>query len=338
MRVLFIGGTGNISTACVEQALALGHDVTLLNRGTRDATFSRPVSTVHCDRNDRTALAHVASEGRYDVVADFIAMLPEQVAGAINAFTGQTGQYLFISTASAYEKPPTHYLITEDTPLANPFWEYSRLKIAAEQTLRVAGQTSGFPYTIVRPSYTFGPTWIPAGVGGHGYTIVGRLRRGQPIISHGDGTSLWVMTYHTDFAVGLVGLFGQHEAISQDYHITSDEVLTWDRIYQTIAEEAGCQADLVHIPSQTIAALHPAWGPGLLGDKMHSVVFDNRKIKSVVPEFHARVSFREGIRRALAWHDADPTRQHIDDSISAQMDALIASFRSFQPAPRHQGD
>lgn len=337
MRVLFIGGTGNISTACVEQALADGHDVTLLNRGTREPSFSRSVRSVVCDRNDRAALARVAREGRFDVVADFIAMLPDQVAGAVQAFAGQTAQYLFISTASAYQKPPTHYLVSEDTPLGNPYWDYSRLKIAAEQTLRSAAHEAGMPYTIVRPSYTFGPTWIPAGVGGHGYTIVGRMRRGQPIIAHGDGTSLWVMTYHTDFAAGFVGLFGRREALGEDFHITSDQVLTWNQIYQTIAAEAGCQADLVHIPSETIAQLQPEWGPGLLGDKMHSVVFDNSKIKRVVPGFQARISFGEGIRRSLAWHAADPARQHIDESTSARMDALISTFRSLHSATQRQG-
>ena len=330
MRVLFIGGTGNISSACVEEALAQGYDVAVLNRGTHRPSFSGPVQSVACDYNDRAGLAEVARTGRYDVVADFVGMRPAQVSAAIEAFAGQTSQYLYISSASAYQKPPAHYLITENTPLDNPYWEYSRHKIACEEVLRAAGQARRFPYTIVRPSYTFGPTWIPAGVGGHGYTIVGRMRRGAPIISHGDGTSLWVVTYHTDFAVGFVGLFGQTTALGEAYHITTDEVLTWDRIYRIIAEEAGCTADLVHIPSETIAALQPDWGPGLFGDKMHSVVFDNQKIKRAVPHFAARVSFREGIRRSLAWHDADPSRQRIDPSTNARMDALIAAFRALE--------
>ncbi len=327
MRVLFIGGTGNISSACVELALARGYQVTLLNRGTRETPWGDRVTTILGDRNDGPFLAQVAEEGRYDVVANFVGFTPQQIELDIAAFAGRVGQYIFISSASVYQKPPNHYLITESTPLHNPYWEYSRQKIACEERLLRAYREEGFPITIVRPSYTFGPTWIPSGVGGHGYTIVGRMRQGKPIISHGDGQSLWVMTFHTDFALGFVGLFGKAQAIGEAVHITSDEVLTWDQIYHTIARAAGCRAEIVHIPSDFIAAVYPEWGPGLLGDKAHSVVFDNQKIKRLVPEFRATVSFAEGIARSLAWHDADPARQVVDAKTDAMMDRLIALYR-----------
>jgi nucleoside-diphosphate-sugar epimerase len=334
MRVLFIGGTGNISSACVEEALARGHHVTVLNRGRREWAFSQPVTCIEGDRNDASLLRKVASEGRYDVVADFICMLPEQIAPAVAAFAGRVGQYIFISSASVYQKPPKHYIVTEETPLANQYWEYSRRKIACEERLRQDGQALALPFTIVRPSYTFGPTFIPSGAAGHGYTVVGRMRRGAPIISHGDGTSLWVMTYHTDFASAFVGLFGNPAALGEAFHITSDEVLTWDQIYHIVAEEAGCTPRIVHIASETIAALQPEWGPGLLGDKMYSFVLDNSKIKRVVPGYSARVSFREGIRRALAWHDADPSRQKEDLETSHRMDEVIAEYSKLRK--RHE--
>ena len=271
MRVLFIGGTGNISTACVQRAVTLGQQVTVLNRGRREAHFGRAVEEFHADRNDPSALSALGAR-HYDVVANFLGFQAEQVEMDLRAFDGQVGQYLFVSTASAYRKPPTNPLITESTPLGNPFWPYARDKIACEARLMRAFGETGFPVTIVRPSYTVGPTWIPSSVGGHGYTVVGRMRRGQPIISHGDGQSLWGMTSSDDFAVGFVGLFGREQAIGEAYHITSDEVLTWDGIYHTIARAAGVQAEVVHIPSELIATMVPRFGPGLLGDKMYSTV------------------------------------------------------------------
>jgi nucleoside-diphosphate-sugar epimerase len=331
VRILFIGGTGNISSACVDRALSLGYEVTLLTRGLREIPQRQGLSSIAGDRNDLATLRQVAESARWDVVANFIAFTPDQVALDIEAFGGRVGQYLFISSASAYQKPPGHYVITESTPLRNPFWQYSRDKIACEDALVRAYRESGFPVTIVRPSYTYGPTWIPCAVGGHGYTVVGRMRQGNPVISHGDGQSLWVMTHNSDFAVGFVGLFGVAAAIGEAFHITSDEVLTWDDIYRAIASTAGCEAELVHIPSDLIAAAYPDWGAGLLGDKAHSVVFDNSKIKRLVPEFGARVRFAEGMRRSVGWHDEDPTRQMIDEQISARMDHLIELYRHAWP-------
>lgn len=323
MRVLFLGGTGNISSACVERALQKGYEVSVFNRGQRPAEFSRPVTSIVGDRNDAAALRQIAERGRYDVVANFIAYTPDQIETDLAAFAGHVGQYIFISSASAYQKPPNHYVITESTPLYNPFWKYSRDKIACEERLNRAYREQGFPITIVRPSYTFGPTWIPCALG-HGWTVVDRMRKGLPIISHGDGQSLWTLTFHTDFALGFVGLFGNHAAIGEAFHITSDEVLTWDQIYRTMARAAGCEAKIVHVPSEWIAALYPQVGAGLLGDKAYSLVLDNSKIKRVVPEFRATVSFAEGIARSIAWFDADPARRVINEETNRMMDRLAA--------------
>ncbi|RPJ81332.1 MAG: SDR family oxidoreductase, partial [Acidobacteria bacterium] len=283
MKILFLGGTGNISSACVAHALEKGYEVTIFSRGQSELKPDPRCKVVVGDRNDRVTLENLARNGRFDVIADFVAYTPADIETDLAAFSGKTGHYLFISSASVYQKPPRNYLISETTPLANPYWEYARLKIACEDRLGRAYKEDRFPVTIVRPSYTFGPTWIPAAVGGHGYTNVFRLRHGLPIVSHGDGQSLWVMTFHTDFAQGFVGLFGQVRAIGEAFHITSDEVLTWDQIYQTIAEVAGVEARIVHLPSEVIATLHPPFGGTLLGDKAYSAVFDNSKIKRAVP-------------------------------------------------------
>lgn len=326
MRVLYIGGTGNISTACVERSLAKGHEVTLLYRGTQRTGHAGRVQEIIGDRNDPATLQE-AARAHYDVVANFLGFTPDDVERDLAAFSGHTAQYVYVSSASAYQKPPVSHVITESTPLGNPFWEYSRGKIACEERLVRAHREDGFPVTIVRPSYTYGPTWIPSGVGGHGYTVLGRMRRGRPVISHGDGQALWVMTTSADFAVGYVGLFGQIGALGQAFHITGDEALTWDAIYRTIARAGGAEAELVHIPSEFVAAMQPRWGPGLLGDKTYSVVFDNTKIKRLVPEFRATTTFAEGIARSIAWHDADPARQVIDPETSATMDRIIARYR-----------
>ncbi|HXK61146.1 MAG TPA: SDR family oxidoreductase [Acidobacteriota bacterium] len=324
MKVLFLGGTGNISSACVKLALDKGHDVTIFNRGTSELKPDARCKQITGDRNDRVALEKLARNGKFDVVADFIAFTPDDVEADLAAFSGQVGHFLFISSATVYQKPPANYLISETTPLGNPFWEYARLKIQCEERFRQAYKKDRFPVTIVRPSYTFGPRWIPAAVGGHGYTNVYRLRQGKPIVSHGDGQSLWVMTFNTDFAQGFVGLFGQLRAIGEAFHITSDEVLTWDQIYQTIAEVAGEEPRIVHLPSEVIAAVHPPYAGTLLGDKAYSTVFDNSKIKRVVPEFKAKVSFRDGIVQSLAWYEADSKRQKIDETANKVLDRLVA--------------
>jgi nucleoside-diphosphate-sugar epimerase len=324
---LYIGGTGNISTACVELSLAQGHAVTILNRGLRDVAFGGKVEEIRGDRNDPTLLRQAAEQGRFGAVVNFLGFNLAQVEIDIAAFQGRVGQYVFISSASAYQKPPDHYLISEATPLQNPFWEYARHKIACEERLLSAHRAQQFPITIVRPSFTYGPTWIPAAVGGHGYTLVDRIRKGRAIISHGDGSSLWVMTHSTDFARGLVGLLGRSQAIGEAFHITSDEVLSWDQIYRTLGRAAGREPEIVHVPSDFIAAVEPAFAGTLLGDKTHSAVFDNAKIKRFVPGYRAVVGLAEGFARSLAWFDAEPVRQAVDLDVDRKLDRIIELHR-----------
>jgi len=327
VRLLFLGGTGNISTACVEQAVEAGHGVTVLNRGRSPSRVRGHVDVVTGERDDGPLLRRVAEGARFDAVVDFLAFRPEQVEIAIEAFGGRVGQYVFISSTSAYEKPVVRHVITEETPLRNPFWEYARQKIACEERLWRARRDSGFPVTVVRPSYTYGETWIPSGFGGQDYTLVARMRAGRPIVCHGDGTSLWVMTAASDFAVGLVGLLGQEGALGEAFHITSDEVLTWQAIYRTIAEAAGARLEMVNVPSSLIAALYPERGGSLLGDKAWSVVFDNTKIRRFVPAYRPRVSFAEGMRRSVAWFDGDPARRVVNAEMDRRIDRVIAAQR-----------
>jgi nucleoside-diphosphate-sugar epimerase len=263
-------------------------------------------------------------------VVDWVAYTPDQVDRDIRLFRHRTRHYVFISSASAYQKPVGHYLITESTPLANPFWQYSRDKIACEERLMTAYRDNGFPVTIVRPSLTYGDTQIVLAVNSwqKSFTAIDRMRRGKKVIVPGDGTSLWVITHNSDFAVGLVGLLGHAQAIGHAFHITSDEVMTWDQFYRITAAAAGVEARIVHIPSDFIGACQPDEIGSLTGDKAVSVVFDNSKIKRFVPAFGAKVPFAEGIARTIAWFDADPRRQCIDEEASAGWDKIIEAYES----------
>jgi len=325
MRVLFIGGTGFISTAVSRQAIANGFELYLLNRGARPADLpgsQRLTADIH-----NLADAHAALQDlEFDVVVDWIAYTPDDIERDLALFSGRIKQYVFISSASAYQKPPAHYLITESTPLHNPYWEYSRNKIACEERLMHAYRAEDFPVTIVRPSLTYDPNF-PIAIGGWGcYTLADRMEKGLPIIVHGDGSSLWVVTHAEDFTRGFLGLLGNRRALGHAFHITSDEVLTWDQIYQTIAEALGVEAKIVHIPSDFIARVSPQLGAGLLGDKTWSAVFDNSKIKAFVPGFQANIPFRDGIRRTLAWFAADISRQRIDEAVNAEMDGILKAY------------
>lgn len=327
MRVLFIGGTGIISTACTRLAAASGIELTLLNRGQHATDLPQGVRTLTADV-DHPAAAQALGTTTYDAVVDWIAFTPAHVERDLALFRGRTAQYIFISSASAYQKPPGHYLITESTPLANPYWQYSRDKIACEEFLMKAYREEGFPITIVRPSLTYGDTQIPLAVNSwpKSYTIVDRMRRGRKVIVPGDGTSLWVITHNSDFAKGLVGLLGHRQAIGNAFQITSDEVMCWDQFYRITAEAAGVEARLVHMPSDFLASCNPEKLGSLVGDKSVSVVFDNSKIKRFVPGYCATVPFSEGIRRTIAWFDADPARQVIDQDANARWDKLIAAW------------
>jgi nucleoside-diphosphate-sugar epimerase len=259
-------------------------------------------------------------------VVDWIAYTPEDIERDLSLFRGKVKQFIFISSASAYQKPPAYPVITESTPLHNPHWQYSRNKIACEERLLQAYRQERFPVTIIRPSLTYDSNF-PIAIGGWGcYTLADRLKKGQPIIVHGDGSSLWVVTHAEDFGRGLLGLFGNPQTIGHAFHITSDEVLTWDQIYMTIADALDVKANIVHIASDFIAKVAPELGAGLIGDKTWSAIFDNSKIKAFVPGFQAVIPFREGIRRTLAWFDADEKRRRVDDSVNDEMNRILAAY------------
>ncbi len=327
MKILFIGGTGVISTACTTLAAGRGMDVTLLTRGQHASQLPAGVRTLIADANDPSLIEKLDRDS-FDAVVDWIAFTPADIERDLKLFRGRTRQFVFISSASAYQKPQTHYLISESTPLANPYWDYSRNKIVCEERLMAAYRDEGFPVTIVRPSLTYGESLIPLVLNSweRSYTAVDRMIRGQKLIVPGDGTSLWVITHNTDFAKGLVGLLGHRQAIGHTFHITSDEVLTWDQMFRTVGDAVGVEPQLVHISSDFIAACLPEKKGTLIGDKSVSVVFDNSKIKRFVPEYRATTSFAEGIRRSLAWFNADATRKQIDPQVNATMDKLIGLY------------
>lgn len=321
-RILFIGGTGVISTAASALAVERGYEVTLLNRGqssVRPPTAGAEV--VSADVRDIRSLTDALGARDFDVVIDFVAFSTGHVQQDIDFFTGRTGQYVFISSASAYQKPPQHLPITESTPLRNPFWQYSRDKIACEDLLVAAYREDAFPATIIRPSHTYDATNIP--VNG-GWTTIDRLRRGVPAVVHGDGSSLWVLTHSRDFAKAFVGLLGNPLAIGEAFQITSDEVLSWTQITTMMADAAGAPANIVHVTSDAIAAADPDMGAGHLGDRAHSVIFDNSKVKALVPDFVATTPFAAGAREIVEWYDAHPEQKIVDPKLNALFDGLIA--------------
>jgi nucleoside-diphosphate-sugar epimerase len=323
LRVLFLGGTGIISSACSWRAVEAGLDLTVVNRGKTSTRALPPEAHVlTADVEDPAALAEVAAQD-FDVVVDWIAFTPDQVRARTDAFRGHVGQYVFISSASAYQAPPERLPITESTPLRNPHWQYSRDKIACEDLLTGLYRDEGYPVTVVRPSHTYDRTSVPFD---GGWTIVERMRRGEPVVIHGDGTSLWTLTHHRDFARGFVPLLGHPRTLGDAFQITSDDVLTWDQIAHALAAAAGVSAQIVHVPSDAIAALNPGWGAGLLGDKTHSAVFDNSKLRSVVPDYLATIPFEAGAREIVAWYDEDATRRRVDSTIDEAMNTLIARY------------
>jgi nucleoside-diphosphate-sugar epimerase len=323
LKVLFIGGSGTISSACSQLAVERGVDLYLLNRG---STSARPVpeeaTVLRGDIRDVDSASDALGDRTFDAVVDWVAFTPEHVQADVDLFRGRTSQYVFISSASAYQTPPERVPVTESTPLRNPFWQYSRDKIACEALLTSAYRETEFPATIVRPSHTYDQTSVPFD---GGWTAMARMRQGKPVIVHGDGTSLWTLTHHLDFAQGFVPLLGHPRTIGEAFHITSDDVLTWNQIARSLASAAGVDARLVHVPSDAIAAADPEWGAGLLGDKAHSMVFDNSKLRSVVPGYRATIPFEQGAREIVAWHDADPARQQVDARLDAVMDKLAES-------------
>jgi len=282
---------------------------------------------VVADLQDRASVREALRGQSFDVVADWIAFTPDQAAADVELFSDRTRQYVFISSASVYQKPPTFYSITESTPLYNPYWQYSRDKIACEDLLVREYRQKGFPATIVRPSHTYGVTQIPAAVTSwtHPWTLVDRMRKGQRVIVPGDGTSLWTLTHNSDFAKGFVGLMGNVHAIGHAFHITSDEVLTWNQVYEAIAAAAGVKPNLVHVASDLINAFSPEQGAGLIGDKANCGVFDNGKIKSFVPGYQATIPFADGIRESIQWFEKRPERCTIDVAFNELSERILAA-------------
>jgi nucleoside-diphosphate-sugar epimerase len=325
MRVLFIGGSGIISSACSWLACERGIDLVVLNRGSsRDRPLPPQATLLRADIRDRAAARKALGRADFDAVVNWVAFTPEHVQADIDLLRGRTGQYVFISSASAYQTPPSRQPVTESTPLGNPIWRYSRDKIACEDLLTAVYRDEGFPATIVRPSHTYDKTLIPLD---GGWTALARMRQGKPVVVHGDGTSLWTLTHHQDFARGFVPLLGHPRTLGEAFHITSDDVLTWNQITLALAAAAGATADIVHVPSAAIAAADPDWGAALLGDKAHSMVFDNAKLRSVVPDFRPVIPFEQGAREIVGWYDEDPARQQVDGRLDAIMDKLIDAYR-----------
>ncbi|MEO8281915.1 MAG: NAD-dependent epimerase/dehydratase family protein [Pseudarthrobacter sp.] len=329
-NLLFLGGTGVISAAAAQRAVVLGHRVTILTRGQSARPVPDGAEVLYADIRDAEAVRAVLAGREFDAVADFLTFTPDQARANIEHFRGRTGQYVFISTASAYQKPPTRLPILESTPLKNPFWQYSRDKIACEDVLFGAYRSDDFPVTVVRPSHTYDCTRV--GLVG-GWTDIHRMRTGLPVMVHGDGTSLWTVTHARDFAKGFVGLLGRPQAVGESYTITSDEYLPWNQIYGLFARAAGVsEPELVHVASETVAAqstgYSPHFGPSLLGDRAHSVVFDNSKIKALVPGYTATIPFADGTREIVDWYDSHPELQVVDHEFMALSDRLISWARS----------
>lgn len=324
--ILYIGGTGTISAACVRRSVARGDEVTVLNRGTARRPLPDEVEVVQADVRDSDAVRSALHGRQFDVVAEFLAFTPDHVAADLELFEGRTGQYVFISSASAYEKPPRRVPVTESTPLRNPFWGYSRDKIACEDVLVAAHRERGLPVTIVRPSHTYDERLLPT-LGG--WTDIARMRAGRPVIVHGDGTTQWTITHSDDFAVAFTALLGNPAAIGDSFTITGTHAPTWNQIYGWLADAAGvAEPDLVHVASETIAAFAPDLGPTLIGDKAHSMVFDNSKISALAPDFRTTITFDEGARRILAHYDAHPQDQRVDADRDAVFDRIAAHART----------
>lgn len=327
-RILFIGGSGVISASSVRLAVARGHRVAVLNRG-RSSSRELPaeVETLVADATDAEAVASAIGDREFDVVAQFRAFAADHVAADVDLFADRVGQYVFISSASAYQKPPSRVPVTESTPLRNPYWQYSRDKIACEDLLVTAYRDRGFPATIVRPSHTYDETLLPTM--GH-WTDVARMRAGKPVVVHGDGTSQWTLTHADDFAVAFVGLLAHPLAIGEAFTITGTHAPTWNQIYTWLGQAAGvADPELVHVASDTIAQVAPDLGPGLVGDKAHSMVFDCSKVAALVPEFGPTITYDAAAHEQIAWFDAHPDQQQVDEDLDAVFDRLVAGARAF---------
>jgi nucleoside-diphosphate-sugar epimerase len=330
MKILFVGGTGTISAAISKLLLAQGHDLYLLNRGSRNDVLPKGAVSLIADINDVPKVAGLIRDLEFDCVADFIAFTPDQLQRDYHLFKGKTKQFIFISSTSAYQKPLSDYRVTESTPLANPYWQYSRDKIAGEEYLMTLYREEGFPVTIVRPSYTYDERKVPLAVRGDNGTwpVVNRIIEGTPVIIQGDGTALWTMTHNSDFAKGFVGLIGNIHALGEAVQITSDETLTWNQIYQCIANAVNRPLKAVHVSSEFLDAAGPYdFHGGLLGDKAVSVVFDNAKLKRLVPGFVAVKRFDQGVKETIEYILSHPEYQSMDEVFDNWCDEIIETLQ-----------
>ena len=329
-KALFIGGTGTISSACSALAVTKGFDLTVLNRG-NDSDLPPGVKRITADMNDEASVAGIIKDMEFDVVADFIAFTPSQAERSIRLFSGKTRQYIFISSASAYQKPLSYSVITESTPLCNPFWEYSRNKIAIEDRLLSEYRNNGFPITIIRPSHTYGNKSIPVCLQGDkgSYQTVKRIMDGKPVIIPGDGTTWWTVTHNTDFAKGFVGLMCNVHAIGEAFNITSDESLTWNGIYDIIGGILGKKIEKIHVSTDMLCKFNPKWEGGLTGDKCVSVQFDNIKLKRIVPDFCANTRFDQGAVQTLQYIMSHQDCQILDPEFDALCDKIISAAERF---------
>lgn len=330
MKALFIGGTGTISTAISKLCVEKGWELYLLNRGSRPEAVPEGARVIAADIHNRQEVQEKLKDMHFDVVADFIAYTREDVLRDVELFAGKTRQYMFISSASAYQKPLSSPMITESTPLYNPYWQYSRDKIACEDALMAEYRASGFPITIIRPSHTYGRRQVPVALHGKNgsFSVIERIRTGKKVIIPGDGLSLWTLTHSDDFAVAFCGLMGNLHAIGECYHITGDESLTWNQVYAAIGNALGVQPQITHIASDVLAGLCPAYHGSLLGDKSNSVLFDNTKIKRAVPAFNATIRFDQGVREAIAYIYAHEECQPADPEFDGWCDALVEQYES----------
>ncbi len=330
MKALLIGGTGIISASIAERCVQLGWELYLLNRGNRSDFVPKGAKVIQGDMNDLADVEKKLQGHHFDVVAQFIAYTRDQVERDIQLFQGKTDQYMFISSASAYQKPLSYPFVTESTPLCNPFWQYSRDKIACEEALMKAYRESGFPITIVRPSHTYGKQSVPLALHGKNgsFAVVDRIRQGKKVIVPGDGLNLWTLTHSDDFAVAFCGLMGNIHAIGENYQITGDEQLTWNQAYHLVGRALGVEPKLVHIASDVLAAACPGYRGSLLGDKSNNAIFDNTKVKRVVPQFNATIRFSDGVRETIEYIYAHPEYQRPDPEFDAWCDAMTQGYES----------
>jgi nucleoside-diphosphate-sugar epimerase len=337
-KALLIGGTGTISTAVVQRLIDMGNwEIWLINRGNRERFRGENVRQIIADINDEQDVKEKLGDSAFDTVCEFIGFTREHVERDYRLFYGRTKQYIYVSSASAYHKPAAGYLINEGTALANPYWQYSRDKIACEEYLMEKYRSEGFPVTIVRPSHTYSERSIPLGVHGKNgsWQVIKRIKEGRPVIIQGDGSSLWTVTYNKDFAVGFTGLMGNRQAIGEAFQINGDETLTWNQLYQTIADALGVELHPYHVASDFLAAVGEKYGlaGSLLGDKAVTVVFDNSKLKRIVPDMRTTVPFHEGVRIALDYIEKHPGEcQKEDPEFDEWCDKIIAALENAKSA------